>query len=131
VGARAVLRSIIEFSPDADISIAIVWINKLPADSRKAAEISACTFNDQRISQFYDPQQLSGRAVAESLGWQGRVAWDIYLFYTAGSQWIETLPLPLDWMHQLTDPWANSERLRMGDDLVRELARSMKKLLGE
>ena len=131
MGARAVLRSIIEFSPDADISIAIVWINKLAADSRKAAEISACTFNDQRISQFYDPQQLSGRAVAESLGWQGRVAWDIYLFYTAGSQWSETLPLPLDWMHQLTDPWANSERLRMGDDLVRELARSMKKLLGE
>ena len=125
------LKSIIEFSPDADISIAIVWINKLAADSRKAAEISACTFNDQRINQFYDPQQLSGRAVAESLGWQGRVAWDIYLFYTAGSQWSETLPLPLDWMHQLTDPWANSERLRMGDDLVRELARSMKKLLGE
>jgi hypothetical protein len=129
VGTRAVLKSVIEFSPDADIRIAIVWINKLPADSRKAAEKTARTFNDPRICQFYDPQQLSGRAVADSLGWQGRVAWDIYLFYTAGSQWNETLPLPFDWMHQLTDPWADSDRLRMGDDLVLELGLSIKRLI--
>jgi len=126
-----VLKSIIEFSPDADISIAIVWINKLPVDSRKAAEKSARTFNAPRICQFYDPQQISGRAVADRLGWQGRVAWDIYLFYTAGSKWNKKPPVPFDWMHQLTDHWADSERLRMGDDLVRELAKSMKKLVGK
>lgn len=131
MGARAVLKSIIESFPDAGIRIAIVWINKLPADSGTAAEQSAHTFNDQRLCQFYDPQQLSGRAVADSLGWPGRIAWDIYLFYTAGSHWNETPPLPSDWMHQLTDPWADSERLRMGNDLVRELGRSMKRLLGK
>ena len=114
MGARAVLKSIIEFSPTADISIAIVWINKLPADSKTAAEKSARIFTDPRICQFYDPQQLSGRAIADSLGWLGKVAWDIYLFYAAGSQWDETL---------------DSERLRMGDDLVRELGKSMKRLL--
>jgi len=129
VGARAVLKSIIESFPDADISVAIVWINKLSADSRKAAEKSAGTFDDQRICQFYDPKQRSGQAVANSLGWQGRVAWDIYLFYTAGSQWDETPPAPVDWMHQLTDPWADPDRLRIGEDLVRELAASMKKLM--
>jgi hypothetical protein len=32
-------------------------------------------------------------------------------------------------MHQLTDPWADSDRLRTGDDLVRELAGSMNTLL--
>ena len=115
----------------ADICIAIVWINKLSADSKKAAETSARTFNDPRIFQFYDPQQLSGRAVSDSLGWQGRVAWDIYLFYTTGSQWNEMPPVPFDWMHQLTDHWANPDRLHMGDDLVRELANSMKKLVGK
>lgn len=125
------LKSIIESFPDADINVAIVWINKLPADSRKAAEKSAGTFNDPRICQFYDPQQLSGQAVANSLGWQGRLAWDIYLFFTAGSQWDETPPAPANWMHQLKDPWADPDRLRTGDDLVRELAKSMKRLLGK
>ena len=125
------LKSIIESFPDADINVAIVWINKLPADSRKAAEKSAGTFNDPRICQFYDRQQRSGQAVANSLGWQGRVAWDIYLFFTAGSQWDETPPAPANWMHQLTDPWADPDRLRTGDDLVRELAKSMKRLLGK
>ena len=123
------LKSIIESFPDADISVAIVWINKLPADSRKEAEKSSDTFDDPRIRQFYDPQQLSGQAVANCLGWQGRVAWDIYLFYSAGSTWHETPPVPVNWMHQLTDPWADPDHLRMGDDLVRELAQSMKKLL--
>ena len=125
------LKSIIETFPDADINVAIVWINKLPADSRKAAEKSAGTFNDPRICQFYDPQQRSGKAVANSLGWLGRVAWDIYLFYTAGSQWDETPPAPANWVHQLTDPWADPDRLRTGNDLVRELAKSMKRLLGK
>ena len=125
------LKSVIESFPEADISIAIVWINKLAADSRKAAEESSGIFSDPRICQFYDPQLLCGRVVADSLGWQDRVAWDIYLFYAAGSKWNETPPAPIHWMHQLTDPWADPDRLRMGDDLVRELAKSMRKLVGE
>ena len=129
MGSRAVLKSIIESFPDADISIAIVWINKLAADSRKAAEMSAGTFNDPRVCQFYDPKQLSGQTVADSLGWHGRVAWDIYLFYTAGGKWNKTPPAPVDWMHQLTDTWADPDRLRTGDDLVRELEGSMKTLM--
>ena len=123
------LKSIIESYPDADISIAIVWINKLAADSRKTAEVSAGTFNDPRVCQFYDPRQGSGRAVADSLGWHGRIAWDIYLFYTVGHKWNEAPPVPVDWMHQLTDPWADADHLRTGDDLVRELAASIKTLI--
>ena len=73
MGARVVLRSIIESFPDAEISIAIVRIYKLAADSREAAGM----FNDSRGGQFYDPQQLSGQAVSDSLGWQGRIAWGI------------------------------------------------------
>ena len=125
------LTSVVESFPETDISIAIVWINKIPSDSRKAAEKASGLFNDDRICQFYDSQQLSGRAVADSLGWQGRVAWDIYLFYTAGNPWNENPPAPIDWMHQLKDPWADLERQRMGGDLVRGLAGSMKKLVGE
>jgi hypothetical protein len=125
VGARAVLRSIIASFPDAEISITIVWINKLAADSREAAARSAGIFKDSRVCQFYDPQQLSGRAVADSLGWQGRIAWDIYLFYTAGSKWNDTAPSPVDWVHQLEDQWADSDRLRTGDGLVQAIKEIM------
>ena len=131
MGTRAVLKSVIESYPHADINIAIVWINKIPSDSRKAAEKVSGIFNDNRICQFYDSHQLSGRAVADSLGWQGRVAWDIYLFYESGSQWSDLPPVPYDWMHQLKDPWAGAERQRLGDDLVKGLAESMKNLLNQ
>ena len=129
MGARAVLKSIIEPFPGADINIAIVWISKLAADSRRAAERSAGIFKDPHVSQFYDPQQLSGRAIAGSLGWQGQVAWDIYLFYTPGRKWNHTPPTPDEWVHQLTDPWANSDRLRIGDDLVKALEEIMETLM--
>ncbi len=110
------------------MSVSIVWINILQGDSEMTARKSAIIFNDPRVLQFYDPHRLSGKAIAESLGWKGRVAWDIYLFYTAGGKWNETPPAPVDWMHQLTDTWADPDRLRTGNDLVRELAASMKTL---
>ena len=125
------LKSVIESYPDADIKIAIVWIKKIPSDSRKAAEKVSGRFNDNRICQFYDARQLSGRVIADSLGWQGRIAWDIYLFYDSGSQWDDLPPAPYEWMHQLKDPWADSERQCLGDDLVKGLAESMKNLLNQ
>jgi hypothetical protein len=81
------------------------------------------------VRQFYDPNKRSGKAIAKSIGWGGRVAWDIYLFYEEGSEWIEGPPVPTAWIHQLNENWADRAHFRTGADLVEELFKTMKKLL--
>ena len=113
-----------------DISVVIVWIKMLAGDSEITAEKSAGTFSDSQVRQFYDPDQHCGKAIANSVGWQGKIAWDIYLFYTPGSEWIKSPPAPVDWIHQLKETWADRDRLRTGRDLVEGLETAMSKLTG-
>jgi len=101
--------------------MSIVWIRMLPGDSETSAKEKAVILNDPRVRQFYDPKQRSGKAVSESLGYAGKVAWDIYLFYQSGEEWIETPPAPAYWMHQISENWASRNHFRTGDDLRKEL----------
>ena len=128
-GARAVQASIINKFPNADISISIVWIKKLPGDSEQTAQKAAAMFKDHRVAHFYDSKKGSGKAIANRLGWTGQVAWDIYLFYEAGVEWVNTAPQPAYWMHQLKDGWADKAHYRTGNGLVNELLNAMTRLL--
>jgi hypothetical protein len=124
-----VQASIINKFPDADICISIVWINKLSDDSEQTAQKAAAMFKNPCVVHFYDSKQSSGKAIANCLGWTGRVAWDIYLFYKSGAEWGNVPPLPIYWMHQLKDSWADKEHFHTRDGLVKELLNAMTKLL--
>jgi hypothetical protein len=100
----------------------------LPGDSEATAKEKAVMFNDPRVRQFYDPAQLSGKAIAESLGYNGKVAWDIYLFYAAGGEWIHNPPVPNSWMHQISERWASRRHFHTGDELFKKLYTAAKKL---
>ena len=112
-----------------DVSCGIVWIDMLSEDSEKKATSSSAIFSDTHVTQFYDPDQLSRKAVAESLGWPGKTAWDIYLFYPAGSEWDQHPPHPVEWIHQLKADWADRKHFRTGSDLVDSLHRLAQKIL--
>ena len=127
-GARAVQKSIIEDFPNADISVSIVWIDMLPSDTELTAKRSARIIDDPRVRHFYDPGKRSGKAITQSLGWEGKMAWDVYLFYTEGTEWVEDPPMPSDWLHQLNDSWADRVHFHSGNDLVEELYKTMQKL---
>jgi hypothetical protein len=86
--------------------------------------------NDVRIQHYYDNNKAVGKTIADSVGWAGKVAWDIYLFYVPFIEWTETPPKPVYWMHQLADGWATKDNYRTGGDLKNELFFSMEKLLG-
>lgn len=128
-GARAVRQSIIEGFPQATIGVGIVWINMLTGDTEAAAAESAQIVDDARVRHFYDPEQRAGKAVAQSLGWEGKVAWDIYLFYPKGSRWGDSPPVPSRWMYQLSESWVDPAHYRWGDDLLAELHETMNKLM--
>ena len=114
--------------PDADLSGSIVWIPMLEKDTLAAAVSPVKALSDERIRHFYDRHKAVGKTIAASVGWPGRVAWDIYLFYGPKLKWFETPPAPDFWMHQLSADWAKNDRYRTGEDLKNELSASMAKL---
>jgi hypothetical protein len=95
-------------------------------DSYEAAQKVAGKFKDGRIRQFYDPKKAASKAFSKSLGHDGNVAWDIYLFYPVQSEWQELTPAPKVFMHQLRDSWADPDRLFEKDMLIEELTKVMK-----
>lgn len=90
----------------------------LDGDTEVTARESARIVADPRFRHFHDPERRLGRVVAQRMGAEGKVAWDIYLFFAEGAEWLEDLPPPTDWIHQLSASWADPARLRFGDGLV-------------
>ena len=98
-------------------------------DSQAAAERSAQIIVDPRVRHFYDAERRAGKAVAEILGGVGYIAWDTYLFFSRKDEWLESPPAPIFWMHQLIESaWADKAHQHCGDDLIAQLANSMRKL---
>jgi len=112
-----VQQVLIEEHPQINIAIIIVWIDMLAGDNEDAANRSAGIFPGNQVRQFHDSNRHFGKIIAESLGVSNAIAWDTYLFYDKGSEWKEHVPAPLDWAHQLDDPWADPGRFAWGDDL--------------
>jgi hypothetical protein len=123
-----VRRSILDEFPDTDISVSVVWIRMLDEDSEATAKRSADIIDDPRVRHFHDLERRSGMAIADGLGWRGRIAWDIYLFYDKSSVWTERPPAPADFMHQLS--WEPSH-FRTSADLQPALHEAMQKMLEE
>ena len=97
----------------------------MTADTYESARKAARKFKDTRVKQFYDPKQLSGKAIARGLGHDDRVAWDFYLFYPVQSEWRELPPLPETYFHQLRDGWADEDRLFEKNILKKKLKETM------
>ena len=115
--------------PDTDISASIVWIPILDKDSLEAATPSVKFLSDKRIQHYYDQNQIVGKEIANTVGWDGHIAWDIYLFYEPDAIWTDLPPKPTYRMHQLTDSWADREHYHTGDDLVNGLLMTMKRFI--
>lgn len=122
-------QSVLEAYPDVDVAVAIVWINMMESDDATAVDNISKTFTDKRVRQFFDPDQSVGKAVAASLGSEGEVSWDTYLFYAPGLRWEDLPPAPTGYMHQLYDYiWADQVRMRTGQDLIDGLHQTMGEL---
>jgi hypothetical protein len=101
----------------------------LPNDSIETATNAARPFTDSRVRHFYDPEKQVGKDIANSLQWEGRIAWDIYLFYSPEQKWTDLPPSPSLYSHQLTNEWADREHYRVGADLAESLRRSMREMI--
>ncbi len=91
----------------------------------EAALPSVKFLSDKRFKHYYDQDQIVGKEIANRIGWDEHIAWDIYLFYEPHADWNKRPPEPTYWMHQLKDSWADKAHFRTGDGLVRELLNAM------
>ena len=122
-------ENVLQKFADADVSASIAWIPILKEDTIDESLPSVKFLSDSRIQHFYDNKKFTGKVIADSVGWVGKVAWDIYLFYRPFVEWTETPPKPLYWMHQLPDGRATKDKYRTGENLKNELSISMEKML--
>ena len=85
----------------------------LPGDSREGLDESV--LRDDRVRQFWDAEQRSGRWFAEhtNLAGDSPLLWDAYLLFGPSATW-ERVPVPLRW-------WG-SPVIQESSELRRELA---------
>ncbi len=120
---------LVEEHPEIDIAVMIVWIDMLAEDNEEAAKISAGIFRGKPVRQFHDPNHVLGTMIAERFGASNAIAWDVYLFYDKGSEWKDVMPAPLDWAHQLDDPWADPAHYAWDEALPVRLREIVRKLI--
>ena len=101
----------------------IVWVDMLPKDN--SADLGALVdeMNNPHYRWFHDSNHRAGRTIAASLGAEGSIAWDVYLFYGRDAEWKDGLPQPRGWVHQLDASWADLAHHQHGDQLEPELAK--------
>ena len=105
----------------------MVWTNILPSDTNLAAQRASALFNGFNVIQFYDKDQIVGKAWVENLGIKN-VAWDVYLLFGANKKWQEQVPSPSDWFHQLGGAGADPSRFHTASDLAQALYYSGEKI---
>jgi hypothetical protein len=67
----------------------------LDNDELPSADTASAAFRDHPIPQFWDGEQKYGNEIGRSLGAEGWIAWDIYLFYPPGVEWTDRgMPKP-------------------------------------
>jgi hypothetical protein len=120
-----VQEAIIDGFPQADIAVSLVWIRMLPLDNKATARYRALSLRDTRIRHFYDPHKRVGKAFAQAFGVVGKVAWDMYMFFPVGVEWVGLPPMPAVYAHQLIADWIDPARYFRGDELTKELNRLM------
>lgn len=131
-GAQAIKEGVLKKFPGVNFRVGVAWINMLEGDNLAAARRAASMIDDPRLDHFYSEDKEVGKAIAQGLGGDGQVAWDIYLYYAPGQKWEEEPPQPVDWFHQLGPrSWADPARFRWGQDLVIALHDAMQNLIRE
>lgn len=99
-----VQEQILEWIDDEDLTVHVVWMPVLPADTEEAAERAREHVPDPRALHYWDGDQSLGQAWREVVALpegNDRLAWDIYLVYPRGASWGAGPPAPRDWRHQL------------------------------
>jgi hypothetical protein len=77
--------------PDAHLKVYAIWIHFYLWDSQ--SDIDTGVLADSRVTQFWDPGQLTGRWFGDHFN-GGGLAWDVYFLYGPSGLW-NSMPRPV------------------------------------
>ena len=82
-----------------------IWTSINGWGQKEDAERLAPELVDDRVRHFWDEKMLVGGQFKKPLKLKDEylTAWDVYLVYAPGAKWVESVPEPSFWMHQLTE----------------------------
>jgi len=95
------IQKLLQNVKDDRLEVYIVWLPVLSADKRSWAVKRTSEFSDDRVTYFWDGEQITGNIWNEALELDA-LAWDIYFLYGADSEWDKKPTSPDFWMHQLS-----------------------------
>ena len=82
-----------------------VWFGLLDSDNREAALFATTFLNDPRVVNYWMPDwslgNLYGQVLELPATYQYKVAVDVYLLFDEQVEWLDGVPEPSMWMHQL------------------------------
>ena len=77
---------------DADLRVYIVWLPVMPLDSRfDVADVLA----DERVTHFWDNEQVVSEGLATAYGTPGELVWDAFFVFSPDATWGDRPPQPL------------------------------------
>jgi hypothetical protein len=86
---------------DDRVRVYVIWVPIFGGRFEQASQDLADRFPDKRVSYFKDPTSLAGNLWKRVLEIQREIAWDVYMLYSAQSEWKTDPPKPVYWMHRL------------------------------
>jgi hypothetical protein len=121
--------------PDAEFSVAVVWIDVLGSDNKQEALKATARFSDDpRVRFFYDREQVTGEFFMQTIPELAAgeiMAWDVYMFYETDAQWTEEQsPRPVTHMYQLGGDKGKLPRNIRGKELAKALRETMAAITG-
>jgi len=119
-----VQNEILEAVTDEKLKVYVVWTPVLQEDDRQAAVKAITHVPDERAIHFWDADKSLGFSLGKTitLPRERELAWDVYVAFDATAEWVDGIPNPAYWMHQL----GTDERKLSGE----ALRVSLEKLLG-
>ena len=88
VGARLILRYVLQRIPDPALSVFVVWEPRLPEDDRQYARDVAGLLPDPRVTQFWSETRFAGRAFETQAGYEAGPASNVYLLFPPDAEWL-------------------------------------------
>jgi hypothetical protein len=105
-GASVVQKAALARTDSDELKVYVVWINRFPGDSLKAAQAATQLVSDKRALHFWDGTGAVGKLYGKTvkLPRDKTFAWDVYFVFGPKAKWDASPPVPEFWMHQLGGP---------------------------